>query len=116
MAMARLFLLTRVGRDEEERSKLFIVVKGVLCSRRRREERPGAPGHDRHADGGVYGSTAVRPERGEVSGGLLGALGAPCTMRRRERMDRVHHEPHTRSVNRSVMPTVSHVHRNPSPF
>jgi hypothetical protein len=31
-------------------------------------------------------------------------------------MDQVHREPHPRSVDHSVMPTVSHVHRNPSPF
>jgi hypothetical protein len=31
-------------------------------------------------------------------------------------MDRVHREPHSRSMNRSVMLTVSHVHQNPSPF
>jgi hypothetical protein len=58
----------------------------------------------------------MRPERGEVSRGLLGALGALCTMKRRERMDRVHREPHPRSMNRSVTLTVSHVHRNPIPF
>jgi hypothetical protein len=31
-------------------------------------------------------------------------------------MDQVHREPHPRSVDRSVMPTVSHVHWNPSLF
>jgi hypothetical protein len=48
--MARPFLLIRVGRDEEERLDLFVAVKGVPRSRRRREGSPGAPSYLCHAE------------------------------------------------------------------
>jgi hypothetical protein len=45
MAMARSFLLIWVGRDKEERLDLFVTVKGVPRSRRRREGSPRAPSY-----------------------------------------------------------------------
>jgi hypothetical protein len=71
----------------------LVTVRGARCSRGRREEHPGEPSHDRHADDGECGSAAVRPERGKVSYVLLGALGAPCIERRRKRVEMVHHGP-----------------------
>jgi hypothetical protein len=47
--MVRPFFLIRVSRDKEERLDLFITVKGVPCSRRRREGSPGALSYLCHA-------------------------------------------------------------------